>query len=152
MEGEASSVATGTAESYSGEKKRRICLVGDVVDDQKVLAAAKSFCIPIITSETGSDYVLDKEWLTYFIMTDFEGPMFKAISKSGHRFVIDHFYCLVCVILVYFPMVRILGPPALEDYAAGRSLPTASRPIYNLSMKGAIIGFEGFRERSELVS
>lgn len=64
----------------------RICLVGDVMDDQETLTAAKHFDVPIVTSETGTDYALEKDqWITYFILKDFEGPIFEALSKSPNK-------------------------------------------------------------------
>lgn len=74
----------------------RICLVGDVVDDEETLAAAKHFKVPILTSETGEEYALaidDKDkWITYFVLKDFEGPMFNALSKSPNKYVPTKLY------------------------------------------------------------
>lgn len=48
---------------------------------------------------------------------------------------------------------RVLGPPALQHFAKHwEPLPTATRPIYNFSMKGVITCFTGIRKREELVS
>lgn len=64
----------------------RLCLVGDVVDDEGTLAAAKQFEVPILTSETGEEYALEKSpFVTYFILKDFEGPLFQALSKSPNK-------------------------------------------------------------------
>lgn len=67
----------------------RICLVGTVVDDPDTLAAAQTFSVPVITSETGAEILSDTNWETYFIMNEFDGPIFKAIQKTKHRFVIN---------------------------------------------------------------
>ena len=63
----------------------RICLVGTVAVDEVTVDAAKTFNVPIVTSETGADIVEDSDWITYFVMHDFEGPVFDAIRKSKHR-------------------------------------------------------------------
>lgn len=64
---------------------KRICLVGTVVDDQITLAAAKSLNVPVVTSETGSEFIEDNTWTTYFILNEFEGPLYEAIYKSKHK-------------------------------------------------------------------
>lgn len=66
---------------------KRICLVGTVVDDKVTLAAAQAFNVPVITSETGSEFIEDESWITYFILNDFEGPLYEAISKMQHKYV-----------------------------------------------------------------
>lgn len=77
-----------TSESANAGPSIRICLVGEVVDDPETLTAAKHFKVPILTSETGSEYALEKDtWITYFILKDFEGPMFEALSKSPNKYV-----------------------------------------------------------------
>lgn len=63
----------------------RICLIGTVVDDSKTVEAARTFGVPVISSETGEEFLEDTSWLTYFIMNDFEGPLFEAIQATGHR-------------------------------------------------------------------
>lgn len=66
----------------------RICLVREVVDDQETLSAAKHFGVPLVTSETGEEFALgNHEWTTYFILKDFEGPLFEALSKSPNKYV-----------------------------------------------------------------
>lgn len=71
--------------SNAGEDKIRICLIGTVVDDVQTLNAAKAFKVPVITSETGTEILEDESWITYFILNDFEGPMYEAIYKSKHK-------------------------------------------------------------------
>lgn len=64
----------------------RICLVGSVAEDETTMEAAKAFNVPIITSEIGTEIVEDSDWITYFVMHDFDGPVFDAIRKSKHRY------------------------------------------------------------------
>lgn len=66
---------------------QRICLVGIVVDNQESLESAQSFNVPVITSETGSEFISDENWSTYFILHSFEGPIFEAIYKTKHKYV-----------------------------------------------------------------
>lgn len=65
--------------------KTRICLVGDVCDDSLIVEAAKTFELPVITSETGSEFIPDDSWTTYFVMKDFDSPIYDAIYKSKHK-------------------------------------------------------------------
>ncbi|XP_055841169.1 protein ECT2 isoform X2 [Episyrphus balteatus] len=108
----------------------RICLLGCVVDDNSIVEAAKTFGVPVLTSETGLEILTDNEWTTYFVMKEFDGPIYEAIHKSKHR---------------------IMGPPALV-YAAKMKdgLIHNARPIYNYSMKGVITCFTGIRKKDEL--
>lgn len=71
-------------------RPQRLCLVGTVVDDPESLAAAQTIGVPVITSETGAEIISDTNWYTYFVMNVFDGPIFKAIQKTKHRFV-NHF-------------------------------------------------------------
>lgn len=73
----------------------RICLVGTVVDDQVTLDAAKSLNVPVITSETGSELIADDSWTTYFIMKEFEGPIYEAIYRSKHKWVWIFIFTLI---------------------------------------------------------
>lgn len=75
------------ATTSEGNAAVRICLVGEVMDDQETIKAAKHFNVPILTSETGQEYALEKEgqWTTYFILKNFEGPLFDALSKSPNK-------------------------------------------------------------------
>lgn len=63
----------------------RICLVGDAVNDAATVAAAHSFGVPVITSETGLEIINDYDWRTYFIVRDFESSLYEAIHKSKQR-------------------------------------------------------------------
>lgn len=60
----------------------RICLLGDVVNDPETVEAAHTFGVPIVTSETGLELVNDYDWRTYFVLRDFESPIYEAIHKS----------------------------------------------------------------------
>ncbi|XP_053689992.1 protein ECT2 [Sabethes cyaneus] len=106
----------------------RICLVGS--HDKTTLAAAQVFKVPIVLSETGTEYVSDHSFITYFVLNQFEGPLYDAIYRSKHR---------------------ILGPPALQQAVrAGEGLLRNNRPIYNYCMKGVITCFTGIRKKDEL--
>ncbi|TMW51769.1 hypothetical protein DOY81_003150 [Sarcophaga bullata] len=108
----------------------RICLVGDVINDPNTVEAAQTFGVPIITSETGLELINDYDWRTYFIINDFESPVYEAIHKSKQ-----------C----------ILGPPALKQSAAMKDgLTHNARPIYNYSMRGVVTCFTGIRKKDEL--
>ncbi|XP_055533727.1 protein ECT2 isoform X3 [Wyeomyia smithii] len=108
----------------------RICLVGSVAHDKSTLSAAQSFKVPIVLSETGTEYISDSSFVTYFVLEHFEGPVYDAIYRSKHR---------------------ILGPPALQQAVqAGNGLLRNNRPIYNYCMRGVITCFTGIRKKDEL--
>ncbi|XP_031623915.1 protein ECT2-like [Contarinia nasturtii] len=108
----------------------RICLVGSVADDENILSAARSFNVPVITSKTGIEFIDEKQWTTYYVMSEFDGEHFNAIRKSKHR---------------------IYGPTALQQIAqSGKGLVYVNRPLYNFSMKGVITCFTGIRKKDEL--
>lgn len=110
---------------------KRICLVGRVAEDDAVCRAAHSFGVPILTSETGAEYVSNTTCSTYFIIDDFDGPVFKHLHKSPHR---------------------ILGPTALQQIADKKEkLPNNTRPLYSMAMSGVVICFTGFRKKEDLV-
>lgn len=79
--------STETAVSLTPASQLRICLMGTVVDDPVTVSAAQTFGVPVISSETGAEIIGDTAWTTYFIMNDFDGPIFKAIQKTKHRLV-----------------------------------------------------------------
>lgn len=66
---------------------KRICLVGRVSENEDLLNAAKLFNVPVVTSETGKEFIEDSSWMTFFVMSEFEGPIFDNIykSKSKHK-------------------------------------------------------------------
>ncbi|CRK99988.1 CLUMA_CG013280, isoform A [Clunio marinus] len=112
---------------------KRICLVGTVVDDDEVASAAKLFNVPVLSSETGKEFCDDDTWMTYYILKEFEGPIFENIYRAAVK-------------------NKILGPPALLSASKNVSdgLPQHNRPIYNYSMKGVVTTFTGIRKRDEL--
>lgn len=80
--------------SNTKRSMQRICLVGTVVDNQESLKYAQSFNVPVITSETGGEFISDDSWSTYFVLNSFEGPIFEAIHKTKHKYDIfkSNFY------------------------------------------------------------
>lgn len=68
-------------------RKKRICLVGATCNDPALNAAAQQFKVPVLKSETGTEYVEDTTYNTYFILKQFEGSEYDALCKSAHRFV-----------------------------------------------------------------
>lgn len=69
----------------TSSESTRICLVGTVVDDKISVEAAKSFGVNIVTSETGSEFIDDTQWTTYFVLNNFENTIYEAIHKSKHK-------------------------------------------------------------------
>lgn len=69
--------------------RKRICLVGSVAEDQEAVAAANIFNVPVLTSETGKEFIADDTWTTYFILSCFEGSVFDDIYKAEikHKWV-----------------------------------------------------------------
>lgn len=66
-------------------KMKRICLVGLTAHDENLKSAANTFNIPVVESETGLELIVDNKWSTYFVLEEFEGPIYEAISKSKHK-------------------------------------------------------------------
>uniref|UniRef100_A0A8W7P427 Protein ECT2 n=1 Tax=Anopheles coluzzii TaxID=1518534 RepID=A0A8W7P427_ANOCL len=125
---EAMSIST----SPSTPEMTRICLVGPVAQDAATLAAAQSLKLPIVTSDTGAEYIGDDDISirTVFVLNDFEGPVYDAIYKAKQR---------------------ILGPPALQQAVRfSEGLVWNNRPIYNYCMRGVITCFTGIRKKDEL--
>lgn len=69
-------------EKVKNQNKKRICLVGAVAEQQDAIEAAKKFNVPVLTSATGEEFIQDDDWNTYFILSEFEGPIFDKISKA----------------------------------------------------------------------
>lgn len=63
----------------------RVCLVGAVAHDKATLAAVHSLKLPLILSETGAEYLTDTSMVTYFVLNQFDGPVYEAIYRSKHR-------------------------------------------------------------------
>ncbi|XP_076289627.1 protein ECT2-like isoform X7 [Lasioglossum baleicum] len=111
-------------------RKKRICLIGAAGDDPVLGAAAQQFSVPVLTSETGLEYVEDTTYCTYFILKEFEGLEYDALHKTAHR---------------------ILGPTALLQLAERKdTLPSINRPMYTQAMVGTVVVFTGFRKKDEL--
>jgi hypothetical protein len=63
-------------------QNKRICLVGIVAENDDAKDAANIFNVPVVTSETGEEFIHDKQWTTYFILSQFDTPEFDRINKS----------------------------------------------------------------------
>jgi hypothetical protein len=48
----------------------------------EVIDAAKSFDVPLFYSDSGKELLGDSSWTTFFIVSDFQGPVFDEISGS----------------------------------------------------------------------
>lgn len=111
---------------------KRICLVGTAASDPTTVATAHTFGVPIVTSETGEEFAQDQSCTTVFVLDSFEGAVFNGLYKSKQP---------------------LLGTPALQQLASkNEALPNNTRPLFNLSMFGAVVCFTGFRNKDELVS
>ncbi|XP_012055311.1 PREDICTED: protein ECT2 [Atta cephalotes] len=110
-------------------RKKRICLVGTTCNDPALNVAVQQFKVPVLKSETGTEYVEDTTYNTYFILKQFEGSEYDALCKSAHR---------------------VLGPTALLQLAEKKEpLPSIKRPMYTQAMVGTIVVFSGFRARED---
>lgn len=69
-------------EKVKNRNQKRICLVGSVAAHPDSIDAAKTFNVPVLTSETGVEFLEDDTWNTYFILSEFEGPIFNRINKN----------------------------------------------------------------------
>lgn len=69
------------------QQPKRICLVGSLASNENINKVAKSFQVPVVLSETGLELLVDKpeKVVTYFILDDFEGPIFETLSKTKHK-------------------------------------------------------------------
>lgn len=65
----------------------RVCLVGSVAADTEAYQAAQTLDLPLVISETGSEYVNDDSFVTYFVLPDFDGPIYEELYKSKHKLV-----------------------------------------------------------------
>ncbi|XP_042228864.1 protein ECT2-like isoform X2 [Homarus americanus] len=118
------------ADGESGADSR-ICLVGSLAHDVETLDAAKKFNVPVVTSETGLEFVSDLTYCTYFILADFENEEFEELNKAG---------------------VRLLGKPALIKYSES-GIPVLTytrRPVFCHVMKDLNLVFTGFRKKTEV--
>lgn len=60
-------------------------MIGAVANDTETIALAQSFGVPVETSDTGIEKLSEREWITYFIINDFNGPIFEELQKSIHE-------------------------------------------------------------------
>lgn len=109
----------------------QICLIGKLGQDPNFIEISEGFGVPVRISETGEEFLTDKLSVTYFIIDEFEGPVFENLLKSE---------------------CRILGPVALKELAqSNKELPLVkkrklTKPVYCYMMKDTIIGLIGFNE------
>ncbi|XP_071798925.1 protein ECT2-like [Asterias amurensis] len=112
--------------------EHRLCLIGqDTANNLQLLQALKTLGLPILTSETGMENVMDPEGVeTLFIMTEFEGSVFDNLRRNG---------------------CRILGPPVIYKCAAeNKPPPITGRPLYCPHMAQLVVCFTGFLEGDEV--
>lgn len=72
---------------YIIPRKKRMCLVGATCNDPALNAAAQQFKVSVLKSETGTEYVEDTSYYTYFVLKQFEGPEYYNLCKTPHRLV-----------------------------------------------------------------
>ncbi|KAJ1528628.1 hypothetical protein ONE63_007023 [Megalurothrips usitatus] len=113
---------------------QRICIVGSLIHDPMVSAAAKKLGLPVEVSETGLEILeapLPPNTCTVFVIEDMVGP----IAEAPHH-----------------PQYRVLGRSALLEIAeSGEPLPATTRPLYNHAMSGLVVCFTGFRKKDHLM-
>lgn len=110
---------------------RRVCLLGNVAKDSKIVQAAESFDLPVVQSDNVHEYLNDTNCTTIFVLESFEGDVYNTLYKSKQP---------------------LLGPPALQELANQKKpLPKNTRPLFNLSMTGVVVCFTGFRNKDDLV-
>lgn len=108
----------------------RICLIGSLQKEQKIVDAAQTFNIPVLLSDSGCECLNDESFDTVFVISDFGSEIFNTILTAGKR---------------------IIGPSVLVESASKcESLPRNCRPLYCQSMQGLNICFTGFRKREDL--
>ncbi|XP_029661055.1 protein ECT2 isoform X5 [Formica exsecta] len=118
-----------TTKNYVIPRKKRICLVGSACNDPALNAAAQQFKVPVLKSETGTEYVEDTTYYTYFVFKQFEGSEYHTLCKTPHR---------------------MLGSTALLQLAEKKeSLPSIKRPMFTQAMIGTVVVFSGFRARED---
>lgn len=109
---------------------KRICLIGDVARNQTTCFAAHKFGIPVLTSETGAEFVGDTSCSTVFVVGSFDVENMKELHKFPHQ---------------------VLGTVALQQLSMKKeNLPGCTRPLYNTAMSGVVVCFTGFRKKEDL--
>lgn len=63
----------------------RVCLVGPVAADTESYQAAQELDLLLVISDTGAEYLNDYSYVTYFVLHDFEGPVYDMIYKTKHK-------------------------------------------------------------------
>ncbi|XP_014245767.1 protein ECT2 isoform X2 [Cimex lectularius] len=127
---ECSDVDEDSAKIDVPDEGARICVIGNLSNDESVLEAARAFNVPVETSLDGSEWIDSAVYCTVFVLEEFSGPVFDRLKERGHR---------------------ILGPTALKELSKDNaSLPDNPRPLYSTSMKGVVVCFTGFRKKEEL--
>ncbi|XP_063224169.1 protein ECT2 [Bacillus rossius redtenbacheri] len=115
----------------STQPSTRICLVGDVCNDEELSVVAQAFGLPVVVSETGAEYVEDDSHVTLFVLREFSGPTYDALARLKQR---------------------IVSPIVLRQCAVrGEPLPCKKCPVYSLTMSGVVVCFTGFRVKEDLV-
>ncbi|RXG60096.1 Protein ECT2 [Armadillidium vulgare] len=133
---------------YDPSVSCRICLVGNLAEDKESTEAAKFSLIKILkmktrsvvlcpeiwfsnsqSSKDGLEYAEDKEFVTYFIVSDFDTEEFERLQKLE---------------------VRIFGKPAFVEMSLEGVLSYRNKPVYCLTMRNCVVVFTGFRKRSEI--
>lgn len=67
------------------EKNSRLCLVGDIKEDQGILQAAEIIGVPICISDNYQELKDDKTYDTFFVVQEFEGPVFESLYSMNCR-------------------------------------------------------------------
>ncbi|ETN66757.1 hypothetical protein AND_001451 [Anopheles darlingi] len=174
---DSTAMSISSSAASSTPEMTRICLVGPVAQDAATVAAAQTLNLPIVTSETGAEYLEpdddeggggggagDDGLNTVFVVNDFEGPIYDAIfraKKSSSPAVNVSSAGLPRNACKLAPASKqrtagqgkgILGPPALQQAVRSKDgLVAKNRPVYNYCMRGVISCFTGIRKKDELL-
>jgi len=109
----------------------RLCLVAPLHTDPELHQAAATLRVPVVTSETGLEFVGDEAHTTVFVLHAFGTPQYDALHAKK---------------------AKILGAPALLSMA--RSDPPAlvhhSRPVYCHLMRSHVCVFTGFKRKERV--
>lgn len=78
------------SEAPKGEEEeksntKRICLVGELAYDERLLTASQKYGVPVLSSATGLEFLADSKWMTYFVLKEFEGEVYERLAKSKHK-------------------------------------------------------------------
>lgn len=64
----------------------RICLIGELGNDDELLNISKLFNVPVEVSETGDELLADTSWLTYFVLKNFDGTIFDKLVQQKQKY------------------------------------------------------------------